>query len=37
MKDLTDVLIEPAVKASDFIYTKFVTTVILIIPTAAIE
>lgn len=37
MKDLVDILVEPNVKASDFIYTKFVTTVILIVPAAMIE
>lgn len=37
VKDLVDVLAEPNVKASDFIYTKFVTTVVLIVPVMVID
>ena len=37
VKDLTDVLIEPNVRASDFIYSKFVTTVVLIVPNSSLE
>lgn len=37
VKDLTELLVEPAVKPSDFIYTKFVTTVVLIIPKTSVE
>lgn len=35
VKDLTDLLVEPYVKPSDFIYTKFVTTLILIVPSGS--
>ena len=37
VKDLIDVLTEPNVRPSDFIYTKFVTTIILIIPATSIK
>ena len=37
VKDLTDILVEPAVMVSDFIYTKFVNTIVLIIPISSIE
>jgi V-type H+-transporting ATPase subunit C len=36
VKDLVDVLVEPAVKPSDFTYTKFISTVILIIPVTVV-
>ena len=32
MKDLADVLVEPSVKNSDFMYTKYITTVVVIVP-----
>lgn len=32
MRDLTDILVEPAVSPNDFIYTKFVTTVVVVVP-----
>jgi V-type H+-transporting ATPase subunit C len=32
VKDLNDVIVEPLVKEKDFIYTKFVTTVVCIVP-----
>lgn len=37
VKDLVDVLVEPNVKASDFIYTKFVTIIVLIVPVMVID
>lgn len=37
MKDLNDVIVEPLAKEKDFIYTKFVTTLICIVPTVVIE
>ncbi len=37
IKDLIDVLVEPSVKPSDFIYTKFVNTIILIVPVSVIK
>lgn len=37
VKDLIDVLIEPNVKASDFIYTKFVNTIVLIVSVPVID
>lgn len=37
VKDLIDVLVEPNIKPSDFIYTKFVNTIILIIPASSAE
>lgn len=37
VKDLVDVLVEPAVRPSDFIYTQFVTTVILIVPVTVMD
>ena len=37
MKDLNDVIVEPLAKEKDFIYTKFVTTVVCIVPSIAIE
>lgn len=37
VKDLVDVLVEPAVRPSDFIYTQFVTTVILIVPVTIMD
>jgi V-type H+-transporting ATPase subunit C len=36
VKDLTDLLVEPSVRPTDFIYTKFVTTLVLIVPTTSI-
>lgn len=36
IRDLTDVIVEPAVSPQDFIYSKFVTTVIVIVPVANI-
>ncbi len=37
MKDLTDVIAEPNVKEKDFIYTRFVTTLVCIVPVLSIE
>lgn len=37
VRDLVDVLVEPAVKPSDFIYTKFVNTIVLIVPVGSIQ
>lgn len=37
MKDLNDVIVEPLAKEKDFIYTKFVTTLVCIVPVVAIE
>ena len=37
VKDLIDVLTEPNVRPSDFIYTKFVTTIILIVPVSSLK
>ena len=37
VKDLIDVLTESNVKPSDFIYTKFVTTIILIVPVGSLK
>jgi len=37
VRDLIDVLVEPNIKPSDFIYTKFVNTIILIIPASSAE
>lgn len=34
MRDLTDVLVEPAINPQQFVYTKFVTSVIAIVPVA---
>ena len=36
VKDLNDVLTEPHIRPSDFIYTKFLTTLVLIIPTVVL-
>ena len=33
---MTDVLVEPTVSPQDFIYTKFVTTVVVVVPVASI-
>jgi V-type H+-transporting ATPase subunit C len=32
VKDLNDILVEPAVKSSDFLYSKYITTVVVIVP-----
>lgn len=32
MRDLVDVLMEPLVKESDFVYSNFITTLIAIVP-----
>lgn len=37
MKDLIDILTEPNVRPSDFIYTKFVSTIIVIVPVGSIK
>ena len=37
MKDLIDVLTEPNVRPSDFIYSKFVNTIVLIIPASSVN
>lgn len=37
IRDLTDVLVEPNVKPEDFVYTKFVTTLIVIVPNVMCE
>jgi hypothetical protein len=37
VKDLIDILTESNVKPSDFIYTKFVTTIILIVPVGSLK
>ena len=34
---MTDILVEPHVRPEDFLYTKFVTTVIVIVPVTAQE
>lgn len=36
MKDLNDVLVEPHVKSSEFLYTKYITTVVVIVPVSQI-
>lgn len=37
VRDLTDIIAEPAVKEKDFIYTRFVTTLVCIVPVLSIE
>jgi V-type H+-transporting ATPase subunit C len=37
VRDLVDILVEPSVKPSDFIYTKFVNTIVLIVPIGVIQ
>ncbi len=37
VKDLNDVIVEPIAKEKDFIYTKFVTTLVCIVPALIIE
>lgn len=37
MRDLTDILVEPNVSPNDFIYTKFVTTVVVVVPLVMVE
>lgn len=37
VRDLTDLLVEPHISASDFVYSKFVTTMIVIVPTVSCE
>ena len=37
MRDLTDLLVEPSVSPNDFIYTKFITTVIVVVPVSSTE
>lgn len=37
VKDLTDVLVEPLVSKNDFIFTKFITTVVVIVPATSIN
>lgn len=37
VKDLTDVIAEPVVKEKDFIYTRFVSTLVCIVPILSIE
>lgn len=32
IRDLTDILVEPNLQPQDFVYTKFITTVIVIVP-----
>jgi V-type H+-transporting ATPase subunit C len=37
VKDLNDVIVEPLAKEKDFIYTKFVTTLVCIVPAISID
>lgn len=37
MRDLTDILVEPSVSPQDFVYTKFLTTLVVIVPTLNTE
>jgi V-type H+-transporting ATPase subunit C len=37
VKDLNDVIVEPLAKEKDFIYTKFVTTLVCIVPAVNTE
>lgn len=37
MRDLTDILVEPAVSPQDFYYTKFITTLVVIVPAIIAE
>lgn len=32
MKDLADIIVEPHVRSSDFLYTKYITTVFVVVP-----
>ena len=37
MRDLTDILVEPNVSPNDFIYTKFVITAVVVVPSILTE
>jgi hypothetical protein len=37
IRDLTDVLVEPQINPQDFVYTKFMTTLIVIVPNLSCE
>lgn len=37
IRDLTDILVEPQINPQDFVYTKFMTTLIVIVPTLSCE
>lgn len=37
VRDLTDVIVEPNVSPQDFVYTKFITTLVVIVPTVMCE
>jgi hypothetical protein len=37
IRDLTDVLVEPNINPQDFVYTKFITTLIVIVPNVSCE
>lgn len=37
IRDLTDILVEPNVNPEDFVYTKFITTLIVIVPNVQCE
>lgn len=37
VKDLNDILVEPNVKSSEFIYSKYLTTVVVIVPISNIH
>lgn len=37
MKDLNEVIVEPHVRPNDFHYTKFVTTVVCVVPVTGVD
>ena len=37
MRDLTDILVEPNVSPQDFVYTKFITTLVVVVPAISCE